>query len=350
MQPTPAERIKKPRNQTIDIMKIIISFFVVFHHVPFPTIKGEIIQCIARCTVPFFFAVSGFFSLGINAQKAATRMKRSLLLFAGAYLYYYIVRVYMVVWQGGDLGWIMKEYAPGTRIITEWFILNSNPFSQHIWFVEALAFCYMVMWFYTKFYGQQKPQYKTLYIVSICLFGVGLSNSVFATAVGAEVYNPLYRNAWFYGIPMFSIGLFLREYYDTIFTNFGLTGKRLLGITLFGFALALVEWRGIGYCDIQIGNIVAGVGLMLLSTVYPTVAAEESLLIRTVRKLDGLSTWIYVTHMGANDMYTRFLQTAMDAKFGYYAGYLRPLVVVVIAIVTYFPFMWVMRLFRKKRK
>ena len=69
MQTTSGIKLKKPRNQTIDILKLIISFFVVFHHVPFPGIKGEVVKCIARCTVPFFFAVSGYFSYGIGSGK-----------------------------------------------------------------------------------------------------------------------------------------------------------------------------------------------------------------------------------------------------------------------------------------
>lgn len=47
------------RNQSMDLAKLIASFFVVFLHVPFPGQIGQIIGCLARFAVPLFFILAG---------------------------------------------------------------------------------------------------------------------------------------------------------------------------------------------------------------------------------------------------------------------------------------------------
>ena len=50
------------RNTTLELMKLLASYAVVFIHVLFYGRFGIIVDAIARFAVPFFFLVSGFFS------------------------------------------------------------------------------------------------------------------------------------------------------------------------------------------------------------------------------------------------------------------------------------------------
>ena len=69
-------QIKKlgQRNLSIECAKLIASFFVIFIHIPFPGTVGHGINCAARCAVPLFFAVSGYFSYRTPCGKLAKRL------------------------------------------------------------------------------------------------------------------------------------------------------------------------------------------------------------------------------------------------------------------------------------
>ncbi len=72
------------RNYTLDVMKLISSFFIVFIHVPFHGIAGEVIRSISRFAVPVFFMTSGFFSYENDTQTILRRIKKlaGILIFA----------------------------------------------------------------------------------------------------------------------------------------------------------------------------------------------------------------------------------------------------------------------------
>lgn len=48
-------------NNAINILKGIACILVVWMHCEFPGVFGDYVQCIGRFSVPFFFAVSGYF-------------------------------------------------------------------------------------------------------------------------------------------------------------------------------------------------------------------------------------------------------------------------------------------------
>ena len=49
------------RNKSLDAAKAVAACLVVFIHVSFPGQVGQIIKVLARCAVPFFFMISGYF-------------------------------------------------------------------------------------------------------------------------------------------------------------------------------------------------------------------------------------------------------------------------------------------------
>ena len=50
------------RNYSLDALKLVASFFVVFIHVSFGGVFGEVIKALAGFAVPIFFLTSGYFS------------------------------------------------------------------------------------------------------------------------------------------------------------------------------------------------------------------------------------------------------------------------------------------------
>lgn len=49
------------RNKSLDAVKAIAACLVVCIHVSFPGQAGQLVKVLARCAVPFFFMVSGYF-------------------------------------------------------------------------------------------------------------------------------------------------------------------------------------------------------------------------------------------------------------------------------------------------
>ena len=59
------------RNKSLDAVKAIAACLVVCIHVSFPGQAGQLVKVLARCAVPFFFMVSGYFCYyqNCNASK-----------------------------------------------------------------------------------------------------------------------------------------------------------------------------------------------------------------------------------------------------------------------------------------
>lgn len=57
------------RNKSLDAAKAVAACLVVFIHVSFPGQVGQIIKVLARCAVPFFFMISGYFAIMKGRQQ-----------------------------------------------------------------------------------------------------------------------------------------------------------------------------------------------------------------------------------------------------------------------------------------
>ena len=79
------------RNKSLDAAKAVAACLVVFIHVSFPGQTGQIIKVFARCAVPFFFMVSGYFCYyekKNTADKIPAKILHILKLFVTAILFY----------------------------------------------------------------------------------------------------------------------------------------------------------------------------------------------------------------------------------------------------------------------
>ena len=100
------------RNKSLDVAKAIAAFLVVCIHVSFPGETGQIIKVFARCAVPFFFMVSGYFCYYENnnaAVKIPFKIIHILKLFAVSILFYFGWEYLMKVSGGGNAAEWIKE-------------------------------------------------------------------------------------------------------------------------------------------------------------------------------------------------------------------------------------------------
>ena len=294
-------------NQSMECFRLLASFLVVFIHIPFPGAFGSAVNCIARCAVPGFFAISGFFSYGIDSRRLGRRIRSMLVLILAAFGVELLWNCVLIELEGGSSIGFLRAMIPTVREILDFFFLCLNPLRDSLWYLPAALEVLCVLWVYVRFFGDSPVNYRPLYIVSTCLFAGALVMGTPGQAAGFQVPVFLMRNGLFFGLPMFSMGLFLRQYHRQILENFSLNRGKLLLLTLAGFAVGLGEWFCIGICDMLLGTTFSTVCIILLSAEYPRIT-EKPGLSRIISTFGKLSVVIYIVHSLFIDVCERFLQ------------------------------------------
>ncbi len=203
------------RNVTLDVVKLIASYFVVFIHVPFPGELGIIIETVARFAVPVFFIVSGFFGYGNSPDKIKRKMKNIFFLFIFASALYNFLNIALRL-LSENLS--VSEYIAGffdPEVILKFVLLNCTYSSSRLWFLLALIYVYAFYYLVYKFGFEEKV-----------VFGVsftGLAVHIFLGEVlltfGIKVPYEFLRNFLLVGIPFFGIGMFLKKHEEKICEN-----------------------------------------------------------------------------------------------------------------------------------
>ena len=91
------------RNKSLDAVKAIAACLVVCIHVSFPGQAGQLVKVLARCAVPFFFMVSGYFCYYQNcnaSKRILSKILHIMKLFAVSVVFYFIWECFMKAWNG----------------------------------------------------------------------------------------------------------------------------------------------------------------------------------------------------------------------------------------------------------
>ena len=192
-------------------------------------------------SVPVFFAISGYFCFSVRGEKLFTRLMHIVKLNIVAIAVHVLWSCTTSLYQGEGLMSALRQVIPGLNSLASWVFMHTNPFSGHLWYLTAIAVAYAVLWAYVSFFGEEKIDYRPLYIASVALFAIRFVMMDLMRFVGYSIPYFFCRDGWFYGLPMLSMGIFIREHKDRLFRNFRLTTAKLLGVLLFGILLSLLQ-------------------------------------------------------------------------------------------------------------
>ncbi len=316
------------RNLTLECLKLLASFFVIFLHVPFPGEFGGAVACLSRFGVPMFFAISGYFSFGAKPEKLRKRRHHILwLLFLGLFIELYGRCLLAKTWGQGPLDTLRGLSLDGGDLL-RFLLLQVDPIRGHLWYLAAAALCYGVLECYVRRFGTAR--YQPLYILGVCLTLLHLTLAEFASVLGTPVHYHWYRNGWLFGLPMFLLGLFLRQYQDQLQISYGLNGRKLLGLLAFGAVMSLAEWKSFGGFDLHVGTLVMVVALMLLAARYPRFGSRYRNL---VSQFGNLASYIYLIHLTVADV----VATCLPAWAGPWG---KPLAVLGISLASAVVWAW----------
>lgn len=328
-------QVKSARNQSIECARLLASFLVVLVHCPFPGVLGEYLDCLGRYAVPLFFVISGYFCFRASDEKILSRMKHVLKLYLWAVLLYLLWNIFKTEYNGESTVAYLLSAVPEIDEVARLIFLNVPPYVGHLWYLLAMVTCYLAMWAYVRFFGQETVNYRPLYIVGVCLMVNQITTGAIMENVQTEI--PFYwcRTAFLFGLPMFALGIFLREYRERIVANFHLTTRNLLLLIAGCVVLSLIQARGnVSGGSMEFGTILGIVVLMLFLTAHPAVAAPGSAAEKYIGHFGSMSMVIYILHLMVISAYKLLLLPQMELLLDSKEPWVRPLAVLGITLAA----------------
>ena len=324
MTKTPARR-----NEAMELFKLIASVLVVFIHVKFPGKAGSVTVTLARLAVPVFLAISGWFSFGTKPERLLKRLGHILVLFAAAVAAAAVLGCPVAVHNGGTAMDFLRGFVPGTENLARTMLIHESSFpgTGYTWYLIAAAFCYLILYVYVRFFGEEKTDYRPLYFFAAVLLTANFLMGEMGRPLDVGVPYQLQRNGLFLGLPMFTLGIFLREYRDRILKNYALTDGKLVLLFLAGVALTLLQWKGIGTGELPPGTVIQVVALMLLLTGHPDLKCPWA------DTAGAVSTVVYLIHFPLIGVYETFLLPFVPLGAGA-ESWLRPIFVAGMSVLA----------------
>lgn len=322
------------RMQSIECFRLIASMLVVFIHCESFGKFGMVMNCLARVAVPYFFVVSGFFAYHISERSIQKRFWSVVKLTFFAHLLY-------LLWDGNmkgirDLGslleWALDKCS--TTTLMEILLINRGPVRGFLWYLFAIVSCYAVLWLYVRWAEKEACDYKPLYITGALLYVFQVVLGSFATASGFEITYRIYRNGLLFGLPMFVLGIFLREHGSKILRVYNLSKGKLLLLVMVGACLSVIQWEGTGQVEMPVGTLLEVIALMLLLTSVPEIAKKTGWISNVISVFGVLSTYVYITHMIWADVYGKYVKEFF-LRYGEKAEtFFYPFCVIVLTLAT----------------
>lgn len=199
------------RNKSLDAVKAIAACLVVCIHVSFPGQAGQLVKVLARCAVPFFFMVSGYFCYYQNcnaSKRILSKILHIMKLFAVSVVFYFIWECFMKAWNGERV-WTWIKGLVSTEYLKEFFVYNStSPVRAHLWFLPALIYCYLLALLIEKWRMR-----KAAYCMAPVLLAILLWRAEFCVFFDRFYHTMEYRNFLFTGMSFFLTGQMIDPHY-----------------------------------------------------------------------------------------------------------------------------------------
>lgn len=273
------------RNNTLDILKLLASYMVVFIHVPFYGKLGIAVNALARFAVPLFFVVSGFYSYEITRKQIKKRILHilHLLIFAVTIFVLWRVSKFLITQDTQGLAEYFARFID-VKSLLKMFLLNKPLFTAHLWYLFALLYVYIIYYFVVLWNIPQKLIFaaSTLLLAIHLLLGEGLS------AFGIVIPNMIMRNFLFMGIPFFGLGMLANTCQHKLqcVPNYAIVISLIIGSLE-----ALLSRQFYGNHDLYIGSLFVLFALTVIFIKFPHVKFPPFL-----RSLTRCSTYIYIFH------------------------------------------------------
>lgn len=327
---------KTEKNITVSILKLIAACAVIFLHINFAGRFGEGVECIARIAVPVFFAISGYYSFGIKTDVIKRRLIKVLKIFIAANSIYLIWNMFLRCYLGdeGILDYLKTVFS--IKNLATVFLMDGSLTSFHLWYLTAMLYVYIIYLIYCSFWKDGRINYKYLYIYSAMAFVVLILFALKVQAVNIGEFHWVYRNSLFFGIPLFSMGIFIHEYRERIMNNYFFQNKTVTFILFtVSILLGLLQYFGIGKTDYPV-MLTYAIFVLVLYTTNSNITANVKNPDQMCSLINRTSMIIYIIHILVRDIFTADYDH--NRFFGEISqnSYTFPLIVLLASIVIAF--------------
>lgn len=261
------------RNLSIDVLKIILAFFVVFLHMNFlketyPALSYILVNGLFRIAVPVFLVITGFYFFHID-----NKVKLKKWLFRTFLLYAIWMLIYIYYWKDNEQIWLTVIFG-----------------YHHLWYLIGTFFSGIILYFLRN----QNSRLLISLAVGFFLLGYGvqvLGNLHYFKNENDSVLNMylLYRNFLFVCFPFLTIGFLINKHKVNL-SEYKNSSPLVILSVLCVIAEAFFNYKNISSesTDILFSLIFASPLLFLYC---------QKIYIKTTSKiLASFSTAIYVVH------------------------------------------------------
>lgn len=191
------------RYASIDILRTIASVLIVSIHVATlnpQSIASEWIIPVARCAVPLFFMISGYFFSGFSQEKRKSQMKKMIWLVVLSNLLYFAYGFGMAFMYHDLTSYLANTFTLENGI--HFIFFNVSPFRGHLWFLTALLYSML----FVPYLFKPKKRYFIIGTVTVLLVANQIFGNYSSAIWSQDIPNYFTRNFLFMGIPYFLIG------------------------------------------------------------------------------------------------------------------------------------------------
>lgn len=267
------------RNSCLNLLKCIACFGVVFIHVTFPGVLGDIVKYSSTFAVPLFMMIAGYYSYGCDERKIKQRLVKIIKILLFGYICFFVCNITIAIKANSLLQWFSINYNWKNFIL--FFCFCTIRWAIPLWYLIAMTETY----FFWMIVVKKKWQDAILKITPV-LFIVGTVLAVFVDTMGL---NWSYKiNFICRALPWFMYGYIVKERYYirlkkvstfklllTALLGWGITLSAILlktkvnynsvGVLLTAPALFMI---GIKNSNIKVNNLVEFVGDKLSLFIY----------------------------------------------------------------------------------
>lgn len=304
------------RNNSLDFLKGVACIGVVLIHVTFPGVVGAVLSKLSTFAVPLFFMISGYYAYDKNGcaqSKIKRRTVRILKIFLCSLFLYVPYRMFRMYELGQLNLWLENTLNAGTLVNAIAFHSYGFIGAEHLWFLTALLYTYLLMFFMEK-YDLHKLSYKLLPVLFALnvLGGIGI--------IGAWGNTFLIR-----AVPFFILGNYMAYKPQSVqkISNAVLQLLILINAILICICFA-IDWN---YNPYQFCVIIYSAAIFILAIKNPDVIVNEKV------ELLGrkYSLFVYVIHIFINSRLNIWINYLGLSEF-VWVKWMFPIVVIMFSI------------------
>ena len=264
--------VEKERNHYFDLLKYLLFILVVLIHNPLPeNLCGGGWTAIARCAVPAYFAISGYFSKRTGKKQLEKGIN--------------FLRIFLVmnlIWFGI---YTLISYSPYSELarwakldvniknILKCVLFGSAFGNEYLWYLHAIGMVYTVAYL-SDIFRMDKIFYRCFPCL-IMLYWIMSEGTLLL--FGKSVQPFMYRNWLVEGIGFYYMGKWM---YRQECQHKDLS----LGLLIIGSIVTVVEYHNFGRIEFYFGNLIMVYGMLVLgksihlkNNILSTIGSKHSL-------------------------------------------------------------------------